>query len=336
MLAHFTVLSTCSGVGSLSRIVDALYVELVSQGIDALVLVVCGRNEKLKKSLENRDWASVFEGWQATKNREGGSKSLISFGEHCGTRMTADGCIQGAAVTGSIRRMLGSGSMKVGNVMATPEPLHSPGGSPYHLAEEKKADDTARTTVEPLPDDVVKENRDDQEGEQRSGMIQTDDIGVIENENTKAAGDVQVFGLGFVTRMAEYMVAADILISKAGPGTISEAAALSLPVMLTSFLPGQEEGNIDFVIDGGFGTYVSDSDPVGIAEEICMWLTDEERRAKLSAAAKLNGAPWAARDIVQQIGDSTIKWREINREKDWAEASVEQEQKEQQLVSPAK
>ena len=37
--------------------------------------------------------------------------------------------------------------------------------------------------------------------------------------------------------MAEYMVATDVLVSKAGPGTIAEAAAsLSLPVMLTSFL----------------------------------------------------------------------------------------------------
>ena len=62
--------------------------------------------------------------------------------------------------------------------------------------------------------------------------------------------------------MAEYMVATDVLVSKAGPGTIAEAAAsLSLPVMLTSFLPGQEEGSVDYVVEGKFGTFVSDSDP---------------------------------------------------------------------------
>jgi len=33
--------------------------------------------------------------------------------------------------------------------------------------------------------------------------------------------------------MAEYMVAADVLVSKAGPGTIAEAAAVGLPVMLS-------------------------------------------------------------------------------------------------------
>ena len=46
-------------------------------------------------------------------------------------------------------------------------------------------------------------------------------------------GNVKIIPLGFVTNMAEYMVAADILITKAGPGTIAEAAAVGLPVMLT-------------------------------------------------------------------------------------------------------
>ena len=38
-------------------------------------------------------------------------------------------------------------------------------------------------------------------------------------ETTSAGGDVKVVGLGYVTKMADYMVAADILVSKAGPGT---------------------------------------------------------------------------------------------------------------------
>lgn len=37
-------------------------------------------------------------------------------------------------------------------------------------------------------------------------------------ESNGAQGDVKVVGLGFVTQMAEYMVAADVLVSKAGPG----------------------------------------------------------------------------------------------------------------------
>lgn len=52
-----------------------------------------------------------------------------------------------------------------------------------------------------------------------------------ERKGTK--GNVDVIGLGFITNMPEYMVAADVLVTKAGPGTIAEAASVGLPVMLT-------------------------------------------------------------------------------------------------------
>jgi 1,2-diacylglycerol 3-beta-galactosyltransferase len=46
-------------------------------------------------------------------------------------------------------------------------------------------------------------------------------------------GEIDVVPLGFITSMPEYMVAADVLVSKAGPGTIAEAASVGLPVMMT-------------------------------------------------------------------------------------------------------
>ena len=54
-------------------------------------------------------------------------------------------------------------------------------------------------------------------------------------------------------------VAADVLVSKAGPGTIAEAAAVGLPVMVTSHLPGQEAGNVDIVLNGGVSSLLYDS-----------------------------------------------------------------------------
>lgn len=57
------------------------------------------------------------------------------------------------------------------------------------------------------------------------------------SENTIVKeGNVEVIGLGFVKNMADYMVAADALVSKAGPGTIAEAAAVGLPVMITRYV----------------------------------------------------------------------------------------------------
>jgi 1,2-diacylglycerol 3-beta-galactosyltransferase len=110
------------------------------------------------------------------------------------------------------------------------------------------------------------------------------------------------------------MVATDVLVSKAGPGTIAEAASLSLPVMLTSFLPGQEEGNVDYVVDGGFGSFISDSDPQSVSEEVASWLMDEEKLKKLSENAYKRGAPDAAAEIVSAIGESALRWKKINEE----------------------
>ena len=41
----------------------------------------------------------------------------------------------------------------------------------------------------------------------------------------------------------------------AHPGTIAEAAIRGLPTMLSSHLPGQEAGNVPFVVGKGFGEF---------------------------------------------------------------------------------
>jgi 1,2-diacylglycerol 3-beta-galactosyltransferase len=215
------------GVGSLAKIVDELYVSFSKAGVDATICVVCGRNEKLKKSLEERDWDSVLAGEHKPKRRV----ALMQFLRHPRSRK----------IQQSFDRAL-----------AQPE------------------------------------------GE----------------ESSNRAAKVEVVGLGFVTRMAEYMVAADVLVSKAGPGTIAEAAAVGLPVMLTSFLPGQEAGNVDYVLDNDFGDY--NLDPVVIAEEVACWLKDKELMDSMSRKARAVGVPHAAADIVMNIGSITQTWKALN------------------------
>ena len=58
---------------------------------------------------------------------------------------------------------------------------------------------------------------------------------------------------GFVHNMPDFMWAADVIVTKAGPGSISEAMACELPIVLTGAVPGQEEGNVDYVLDNGLG-----------------------------------------------------------------------------------
>lgn len=74
----------------------------------------------------------------------------------------------------------------------------------------------------------------------------------LEARKTEFSTPAQIFG--FVHNMPDFMRAADIIVTKAGPGTICEAFACGLPVVLTGAIPGQEEGNINWVLDHQAGT----------------------------------------------------------------------------------
>ena len=63
---------------------------------------------------------------------------------------------------------------------------------------------------------------------------------------------------GFVHNMPEMMRASDVIITKAGPGTICEALACGLPIVLSAYVPGQEEGNVTFVTENHVGTLAYD------------------------------------------------------------------------------
>ena len=72
-------------------------------------------------------------------------------------------------------------------------------------------------------------------------------------QRTRSSLHVPAKIFGFVQNMPELMHASDVIITKAGPGTICEALSCNLPVILSGYVPGQEEGNIDFVVDNKVG-----------------------------------------------------------------------------------
>jgi 1,2-diacylglycerol 3-beta-galactosyltransferase len=59
--------------------------------------------------------------------------------------------------------------------------------------------------------------------------------------------------LGFTNKIPEYFRAVDLLVTKAGPGTLAEANAAQLPAVVYDYVPGQERGNVDFVRHNGLG-----------------------------------------------------------------------------------
>jgi 1,2-diacylglycerol 3-beta-galactosyltransferase len=73
----------------------------------------------------------------------------------------------------------------------------------------------------------------------------------LARQAARASGRLTV--LGFVDNMPDWLRCADVVIGKAGPGTIAEAACCGAPLLLTSHLPGQETGNARLVTEAGAG-----------------------------------------------------------------------------------
>ncbi len=104
---------------------------------------------------------------------------------------------------------------------------------------------------------------------------------------------------GFVKEMPDFMHAADILLSKAGPGTISEAVSAGLPLILFSRLNGPEEGNVRYVVDRGAGIWAPKPDLV--VASVSHWLDHPDERAQAACACLALARPQAANEIAALI-----------------------------------
>jgi UDP-N-acetylglucosamine:LPS N-acetylglucosamine transferase len=114
-------------------------------------------------------------------------------------------------------------------------------------------------------------------------------------------GDGRLTALGFVGNMADWLRCADIVVGKAGPGTIAEATCCGAPLALTSFVPGQEKGNAEFVTDSGAGVYAPR--PRQLAAEVGRLRRDPAALGAMRDASALAGRPGAAVDIARFIAE---------------------------------
>jgi 1,2-diacylglycerol 3-beta-galactosyltransferase len=116
-------------------------------------------------------------------------------------------------------------------------------------------------------------------------------------ENTKWSIPVHIYG--FVKNMPDFMRASDILLTKAGPGTISEALIAGLPIILYHRISGQEEGNVSYVIDEGAGVWAPEIDD--IIETLRFWIENPSKRQEAVDNAKRLARPNASREIAREI-----------------------------------
>lgn len=103
---------------------------------------------------------------------------------------------------------------------------------------------------------------------------------------------------GFTDKVQELMAESDMIITKAGPGTIAEALAMNLPIIVTSWLPGQEEGNVEFVVRENVGRVSRDPKRV---VELVNELRETAEFEEMKKSIKKVSRPEAALDIAREI-----------------------------------
>jgi 1,2-diacylglycerol 3-beta-galactosyltransferase len=107
----------------------------------------------------------------------------------------------------------------------------------------------------------------------------------------------------FVTNMPQLMDAADIIVTKAGPSTITEAAIAGLPMILMDAIPGQETGNVTYVVENDAGAWAPE--PQQVAKILQEWL--QEGSEFLQQKVK-NARSIARSDAVWDIADTVMEW----------------------------
>lgn len=105
--------------------------------------------------------------------------------------------------------------------------------------------------------------------------------------------------LGFVDNVPELMGASDILISKSGTLTLCEGLLAGLPILIYDAIPGQEDGNVAHIAQGGAGVFCPT--PRAVVDQLRAWLDDPAQLARMREAALRLAQPDAAFNVAREV-----------------------------------
>jgi 1,2-diacylglycerol 3-beta-galactosyltransferase len=105
--------------------------------------------------------------------------------------------------------------------------------------------------------------------------------------------------LGFRNDVPELMRASDLLVTKAGPGTIAEASVAEVPVVVYDYVPGQERGNLDYVRTNGIGVVALTT--AEVVQSVSRIVHNQERLAKMRAQQTAVAPRGSSRRIAELI-----------------------------------
>ena len=119
--------------------------------------------------------------------------------------------------------------------------------------------------------------------------------------NKTYSGKCTLYPYGFVNNVEVMMSAADCIITKPGGLTVSEAISKALPMILVNPIPGQEERNVDFLLNNGIASLVTKNFPLD--EAVYHMFTNPVRMETVRRTISAIGHPDATERLVNFVSE---------------------------------
>lgn len=114
---------------------------------------------------------------------------------------------------------------------------------------------------------------------------------------------------GFVDNIPELMAASDMIITKPGGLTTAEVLAMALPMVIVAPLPGQEDRNTGFLLNGGVAVKVQK--PEHLLTTVRQLLNNPLRLETMRQMARYYGKPYAAQNIISYLERGELSVQEL-------------------------
>jgi processive 1,2-diacylglycerol beta-glucosyltransferase len=121
-------------------------------------------------------------------------------------------------------------------------------------------------------------------------------------DELRPPANVRVVSFGFVDNIHELMKVSDLIVTKPGGLSVSEALAMALPMIIIFPIPGQEEKNSDYLLENRCALKADDLYELDF--KLRKLLTHPRLLATMKRNARACARPRAAHDIVDFVYDS--------------------------------
>ncbi len=119
-----------------------------------------------------------------------------------------------------------------------------------------------------------------------------------------AETDSNLHVYGYIDNISQFMSASDLIVTKPGGVTIAEVLAKKLPMIIIDPLPGQEDGNTEFLLN--WGVAVKPGQFSTLPSLINHLFGNNLRMKQMREMAEFLSKPYAADDITNLVIDILV------------------------------